>query len=143
MPMRSAISLFMLIGMSGMSCASSTGARALDETKCPDWKSQWVRGHGAEIAPWSARKPRTARRSGARGSGARRSGPRKNRGLGQPAASIPEHQAPFKADLQQVAAGVKAGDATTCSIPATRPRAMMALRPMSTGDPPDLKYFSQ
>ena len=112
MPMRSAISLFMLIGMSGMSCASSTGARALDETKCPDWKSQWVRGHGAEIAPWSVRRPW---------------------GLGQQAASIPEHQAPFKADLQQVAAGVKAGDATTCSIPATRSRAMMALRLMPTG----------
>jgi hypothetical protein len=125
--MRSAISLFTLIGMSGMSYASSTGARALDKTKCLDWKSHWVRDHGAEIAPW----------------GARRSGAGKSRGLGQQAASNPEHQAPFKADLQQVAAGVKAGDATTCCMPATLPRAMTALRPMSTGDPPGLKYFSQ
>src|SRR5215510_948010 len=50
MPMRSAISLLMLIGML---CASST-AQALDETRYPDWKGQWVRAHGAEAAPWAA-----------------------------------------------------------------------------------------
>ena len=117
MPMRSAISLISLIGMSGMSCVSSTGAQAFDETKCPDWKSQSVRGHGAEIAPWGARRPWA----------------RKNQGLGRQAALIPEHQAPFKANLQQVAAGVKAGDATTYCMPATMPRAMLALRLMPTG----------
>jgi len=98
MPMRSAISLCTLIEML---CASSTGERALDESECPDRKGQWARAYGAEGAPWRPRKP----------------GARKIWGLGQRPPSIPEHQALFEADLQQVAAGVKASDATTCCIP--------------------------
>jgi hypothetical protein len=94
MPMRSAISLCTLIEML---YASSTGAPALDESKYPDWKGQWARAYGAEGAPW---------------------GPRRPRGLGRQPPLIPEHQALFEADLQQVAAGVKASDATTRCIPA-------------------------
>src|SRR5215831_15800909 len=94
MPMRSAISLCTLIEML---CASSTGERALDESKHPDRNGQWARAYGAEGAPWR---------------------PCRLRGLGQQSPSIPEHQALFEADLQQVAAGVKASDATTRCIPA-------------------------
>jgi hypothetical protein len=99
MPMRNAISLRTLIEML---CASSIGARALDESKYPDWEGQWARAYGAESAPWGLRKPDA----------------RKHWGLGQQPPSIPEHQGLFEADLQQVAAGVKASDATTRCIPA-------------------------
>jgi hypothetical protein len=101
MPMRSAISLCTLIEMLG---ASPTGERALDESKCPDWKGQWARAYGAEGAPW------------------RPCGPW---GLGQQPPSIPAHQALFEADLQQVAAGVKASDATTRCISAVTSLAPM------------------
>jgi hypothetical protein len=116
MPMRNAISLRTLIEML---CASSTGARALDESKYPDWEGQWARAYGAESAPWGLRKP-----------DAHKPDAHKPWGLGQQPPSIPEYQAPFRANLRQVAAGVKASDATTRCIPAVAPCAMMAHHPM-------------
>jgi hypothetical protein len=104
--MRGSISLFMLIAML---CASLTGAPALDETRYPDLRGQWVRADGAEAAPWDARKPR---------------------GLGQQPPLIPEYQALFEANLKQLAVGVKASDPTTRCIPAAMPRVMMAIHPM-------------
>jgi len=90
----------------GVLCASLTGAPALNETKYPDWRGQWVRADGAEAAPWDASKPW---------------------GLGQQPPLIPEYQALFEANLKQLAAGVKASDSTARWIPA-RPRSMMADR---------------
>ena len=92
--MRGSISLFMLIAVL---CASLTGALALDETKYPDWKGQWVRAHGAEAAPWDARK----------------SDVRRLWGLDQQPPLIPEYQTLFEANLKQLAAGVKTSDPTT------------------------------
>jgi hypothetical protein len=106
--MRGSISLFMLIAVL---CASVTGAPALDETKYPDWKGQWVRAGGAEAAPWDARKPR---------------------GLGQQPPLTPEYQALFEANLKQLAAGVKASDPTARCIPSALPRVMIAIH--SNGD---------
>ena len=87
MLMQATISLVALIGVL---CATLNGAGALDETKYPDWKGQWVRADSAEIAPWDSRKPG---------------------GLAQPPLT-PEHQAGFEANLKQLAAGVKASDPT-------------------------------
>jgi len=105
MPKGSSISLFTLIGVL---CATLTGAPALDETKYPVWKGQWVRADGAEAAPWDARKPW---------------------GLGQQPPLIPEYQALFEANLKQLAAGVKTSDPATRCIPAAMPRVMMAIQP--------------
>ena len=100
MPMRSAISLFTLIGML---CASSTGAPALDETKYPDWKGQRVRSDGAKAAPWDSLYPR---------------------GLGQQLPLLFQYQALIKASLKQLAAAARASDRR---IPSAMLRAMMAL----------------
>src|SRR4029453_17198347 len=117
MPMRGSISLFMLIAVS---CASLTGALALDEPKYPDWKGQWVRADGAEAAPWDGRKPR---------------------GLGQQPPLISEYQALFEANLKQLAAGVKASDPTTRCIPSAMPRVMMAIHPTEIVVMPDTIYI--
>src|SRR5262245_8653944 len=111
MPMRGSISLFMLIAVL---CASLTGAPALDETKYPDWKGQWVRADGAEAAPWGARKPR---------------------GLDPQPPLTPEYQARFEAN--QLAAGVKASDSTARCISPAMPRVMMAIHPMEIVVMPD------
>ena len=96
MPKGSSISLFTLIGVL---CASLTGARALDETRYPDWKGQWVRADGAEAAPWDARNPW---------------------GLGQQPPLTPEYQRPFEADLTRRAAGLKSDNALHSIRHATR-----------------------
>src|SRR6266568_4595339 len=106
MLMRGSISLLVLIGVP---CATLNGAWALDETKYPDWKGQWVRADSAEIAPWDSRKPW---------------------GLGQQPPLTPQDQAVFEANLKQLAAGVKASDPTARCIPAAMPRA----RPHSCDD---------
>ena|SRR2546426_6958337 len=106
MLMRATISLVALIGVL---CATLNGAGALDETKYPDWKGQWVRADSAEIAPWDSRKPW---------------------GLGQQPPLTPQDQAVFEANLKQLAAGVKASDPTARCIPAAMPRA----RPHSCDD---------
>src|SRR5438874_6492739 len=116
MLMRATISLVALIGVL---CATLNGAGALDETKYPDWKGQWVRADSAEIAPWDSRKPG---------------------GLAQPPLT-PEHQAVFEANLEQLAAGVKASDPTARCIPAAMLRAMMAIHPMEHVIMPDTTYI--
>jgi hypothetical protein len=117
MPKRSAVSLFTL---TGVLCASLTGAPALDETRYPDWKGQWVRADGAEAAQWDARKPW---------------------GLGQQPPLISEYQALFEANLKQLAVGVKASDPTTRCIPSAMPRVMMAIHPMEIVVMPDTTYI--
>jgi len=117
MPMRGSISLVALIGVL---CATLNGARALDETKYPDWKGQWVRADSAETAPWDARKPR---------------------GLGQQPPLNPEYQAVFEANLKQLAVGAKASDPTVRCIPAAMPRVMMAIHPMEIVIMPDTTYI--
>ena len=84
MLVRSSISSVTLIGVL---CATLNGAWALDETKYPDWKGQWVRADSAEAAPWDAGKPW---------------------GPGQRPPLTPEYQAIFEANLKQLAANVKA-----------------------------------
>src|SRR5256885_3365493 len=106
MLMRGSISLVALIGVL---CATLNGAWALDETKYPDWKGQWVRADSAEIAPWDFCKPW---------------------GLGQQPPLAPEYQAVIKANLKQLAAGVKASDPTARCIPAAMPRVTMAIDPI-------------
>jgi hypothetical protein len=106
MLMRGSVSLVALIGVL---CATLNGVRALDETKYPDWKGQWVRADSAEIAPWDSRKPW---------------------GLGQQPPLTPQYQAIFEANLKQLAAGVKTSDPTVRCIPAAMPRVMMAIHPM-------------
>ena len=106
MLMRGSISLVALIGVL---CATLNGARALDDTKYPDWKGQWVRADSAEAAPWDARKPR---------------------GLGQQPPLIPEYQAIFEANLKQLAAGVKASDLRVRCIPAAVPCVRIAIYPI-------------
>jgi hypothetical protein len=126
MPKGSSISLSKLIGVL---CASLTGAPALDETKYPEWKGQWVRANGAEGASWDAREPE-ARKDWARKDWARKDWARKNWGLGQQSPLTPEYQALFGANLEQLVAGVKASDPTTrCipPIPSAMPRVMMAM----------------
>ena len=117
MPKGSSISVFTLIGVL---CASLTGAPALNETKYPDWRGQWVRADGAEAAPWDASKPW---------------------GLGQQPPLIPEYQALFEANLKQLAAGVKASDPTARCIPAAMPRVMMAIHPMEIVIMSDTTYI--
>ena len=112
--MRGSISLLLIAVL----CASLTGAPALDETKYPDWKGQWVRAGGAEAAPWDARKPDA----------------RKLWGLGQQPPLIPEYQAVFEGSLKQPAAGAKASDPAARCIPAAMPRVMMAILPDTTID---------
>ena len=116
MPMRGSISLVTLIGAL---CATLNGVRALDETKYPDWKGQWVRANSAEAAAWDARKPR---------------------GLGQQPPLTPEFQAIFEANLRQLAAGAKSSDPTARCIPAAMPRVMMAIHPMEIVIMPDTTY---
>ena len=106
MLMRGTISLMALIGVL---CAALNGAWALDKTRYPDWKGQWVRADSAEIAPWDSRKPW---------------------GLGQQPPLTPQDQAVFKANLMQLAAGVKASDRTAGCIPAAMPRLTMAIDPI-------------
>lgn len=117
MQKRSSISPIVLIGVL---CATLTGARALDETKYPDWKGQWVGAGVAENAPWDPAKPW---------------------GLGQQPPLTPEYQAIFDANLKQLAAGVKSSDPTTRCIPAAMPRVMMAIQPMEIVIMPDTTYI--
>jgi hypothetical protein len=118
MLMRGSISSVTLIGVL---CATLNGAWALDETKYPDWKGQWVRADSAEAAPWDARKPR---------------------GLGQQPPLTPEYQAVFEANLKQLAAGDRtASDPTARCIPAAMPRVMMAIHPMEIVIMPDTTYI--
>ena len=117
MLMRGSISLVALIGVL---CATLNGVQALDETKYPDWKGQWVRADSAEIAPWDSRKPW---------------------GLGQQPPLTPEYQAVFEANLKQLAAGMKASDPTARCIPAAMPRVMMAIHPMEIVIMPDTTYI--
>ena len=100
--MRGSISLFMLIAVL---CAFLTGAPALDEIKYPDWKGQRVRAHGAEAAPWDARKPGV---------------PKPWRLARQPALT-PEYQALFES------AGVKANDSTAPCVLFVMSCAMVAI----------------
>ena len=102
---RGSISLVALIGVL---CATLNGAWALDETKYPDWKGQWVRAHGAEAAPWDARKP----------------GVPKPWRLGRQPALTSEYQALFES------AGVKANDSTVPCVLFVMPCAMVAIHPM-------------
>jgi hypothetical protein len=117
MLMRSAVSSVTLIGVL---CTTLNGAWALDETKYPDWKGQWVRADSAETAPWDARKPR---------------------GLGQQPPLTPEYQAIFEANLKQLAVGVTSRDPTVRCIPAAMPRVMLAIHPMEIVIMPDTTYF--
>src|SRR5690349_675576 len=117
MLMRSAVSSVTLIGVL---CTTLNGAWALDETKYPDWKGQWVRADSAETAPWDARKPR---------------------GLGQQPPLTPEYQAIFEANLKQLAVGVTSSDPTVRCIPAAMPRVMLAIHPMEIVIMPDTTYF--
>jgi hypothetical protein len=103
--MRGSISLFMLIAVL---CAFLTGAPALDEIKYPDWKGQRVRAHGAEAAPWDARKP----------------GVPKPWRLGRQPALTPEYQALFES------AGVKANGSTATCVLFVMSCAMVAIHPM-------------
>ena len=80
MLMRGSVSPVALIGVL---CTTLNGAWALDETKYPDWKGQWVRADSAEIAPWDSRKPW---------------------GLGRQLPLTPEYQAIFEASHKQLAA---------------------------------------
>jgi hypothetical protein len=111
MVMRGSISSVVLIGVL---CASLNGAWALDESKYPDWKGQWVRADSAEIAPWDSRKP----------------GSRKSWGLRQQPPLTPQFQAIFEANLKHQVAGVKASDLGMRCIPAAVPYATMAIDPM-------------
>jgi hypothetical protein len=117
MLMRGSVSLVTLIGVL---CATLNGAWALDDTKYPDWKGQWVRADSAETAPWDARKPW---------------------GLDQQPPLTPEYRAIFEANLKQLAAGVKASDPTARCIPAAMPRVMMAIHPMEIVVMPDATYI--
>jgi hypothetical protein len=117
MLMRSSISPVTLIGVL---CATLNGAWALDETKYPDWKGQWVRADSAEVALWDARKPR---------------------GLGQQPPLTPEYQAIFEANLKQLAVGVTSSDPTVRCIPAAMPRVMLAIHPMEIVIMPDTTYI--
>ena len=133
MPKGSSISLFTLIGVL---CAFLTGAPALDETKYPDGKGQWVRAGGANAAPWDARKP-SARKPSAHKPDAHESDAHESWGLGQQPPLAPQYQALFDANLKQLAASVKAGDPTTSRIPPAMPRVMMAIHPMEIVVMPD------
>ena len=117
MLMRSSISSVTLIGVL---CATLNGAWALDETKYPNWKGQWVRADSAETAPWDARKPW---------------------GLGQQPPLTLEFQAIFEANLKHLAAGAKSSDPTARCIPAAMPRVMMAIHPMEIVIMPDTTYL--
>jgi hypothetical protein len=117
MPKQSLISSLALIVAL---CASLTGARALDETKYPDWKGQWVGADGAERAAWD---------------------PAKSWGLAQEPPLKPEFQVAFETNLKQLAAGVKSTDPTTRCIPAAMPRVMMAIHPMEIVIMPDTTYI--
>ncbi len=114
---RGSISLVALIGVL---CTTLNGAWALDETKYPDWKGQWVRANSAETAPWDPRKPW---------------------GLAQQPPLTPEYQAVFEANLKQLAAGARTSDPTARCIPAAMPRVMMAIHPMEIVTMPDTTYI--
>jgi hypothetical protein len=85
----------------------TSGARAHDETRYPDWKGQWVRAGSA--AAWDPTRPP---------------------GLPQQAPLTPEYQARFEAALAKRATGSLDSNPTTSCLPAGMPRAMVVYEPM-------------
>src|SRR3954454_24654501 len=94
------------IALAAAICSTIMGARALDETKYPDLKGQWV-GVGVNAdAPWDRTKPP---------------------GRGQEAPLTPEYQTIFDATLARYA---EVGQPPSICIPPGMPRAMIGYRPM-------------
>jgi hypothetical protein len=96
---------------------AAAGAQAFDETKYPDWRSQWVRIGGIQ---WDPSKP-----------------------LGratQPPLTA-EYQAVFEAGLASQAAGGQGNDPTYTCIPPGMPRAMTVVYPMEIVIMPDTTYI--
>ena len=96
------------------------GAHALDVTKYPDWKGQWMRVGGGQGAPWDPTKPG---------------------GLGQQAPLTPEYQAIYEANLRDQAAGGQGTDPSYRCIPAAMPRVMIAVQPMEIVIAPETTYI--
>jgi hypothetical protein len=95
----------------------TSGARAHDETKYPDWKGQWERAGSA--AAWDPTKPP---------------------GLPQHAPLTPEYQARFETALAKRAAGGLDSNPTSSCLPAGMPRAMVVYEPMEIVITPDVTF---
>jgi hypothetical protein len=102
-PRFAAIALAMAVSLS----TTFAAAQALDATKYPDWKGQWIRiGGGGQFDPT------------------------KPPGRGQQPPLTDEYRAIWEANLAEAAAGGQYYNTQTRCLPAGMPRMMMAYEPM-------------
>jgi hypothetical protein len=92
-------------------------AQAHDESKYPDWRSQWIRVGGIQ---WDPSKPL---------------------GRAEQAPLTPEYQAIFESGLARQATGGQGNDPTYTCIPPGMPRTMTVVYPMEIVIMPDTTYI--
>jgi len=98
-------------------CVAPGGAQAVDETKYPDWKGQWVRiGGGAQYDP------------------------DKPGGRGQQPPLTDEYRAIWEAHLAEAAAGGQYYNTQVHCLPGGMPRMMVVYEPMEIVITPDITY---
>jgi hypothetical protein len=97
--------------------AMTAGARAVEDSKYPDWKGQWTR---ASSAQWDPTKPP---------------------GAGQQAPLTPEYQAIFEANAADLAAGGQTNNPTIRCIPPGMPRIMIMYEAMEIVITPPTTYM--
>jgi hypothetical protein len=115
MPDRASIAA---IALAAALTLTTTGAKAFDESKYPDFMGQWKRPQGISNQ-WDPSKPVTK----------------------QDAPLTPEYQAIFEANLKDQAAGGQGTDPTYTCIPDGMPRAMNVIFPMEIIIQPNVTHI--
>jgi len=103
---------------SAAAASGAAGAQAIEASKYPDWKGQWVRiGSGNMYDP------------------------DKPAGRGQQPPLTPEYQAVWESHLAEAAGGGQSFNTQVRCLPGGMPRMMMAYEPMEIIVTPDLTYI--
>jgi hypothetical protein len=94
--------------------------KAVDTSKYPDWKGQWLRTGPGRGNPWDPTKPL---------------------GLGEQAPLTPEYEAIYEASLANQKAGGQGIDPTYLCVPSGMPRGMIVVLPMEIVIKPETTYI--
>src|SRR5262245_1450657 len=112
-----ALALVLIATLGATPAATET---AVDQSRYPNWKGQWIRVGSGQGAPWDPSRPG---------------------GRGQNAPLTKEYQAIFEANLEDQAAGGQGTDPSYTCIPDGMPRAMNVIFPMEIVIQPNITYI--
>jgi hypothetical protein len=111
------LSVALSVALLALLTSATSGARAEDEGKYPDWSGQWFRTGGVQFDPT------------------------KPLGRGQQAPLTPEYQAKLDASIADIAAGGQGLNEHTSCLPHGMPRMMNAVYPMEFIVQPKITYI--